>query len=47
MKSSGSHLHPMRRIQRVHFVGIAGAGMSGIAEVLLNQGFEVSGLRYC
>ena len=43
MKSSGSHLHPMRRIQRVHFVGIAGAGMSGIAEVLVNQGFEVSG----
>jgi UDP-N-acetylmuramate--alanine ligase len=43
MKSSGSHLHPMRRIQRVHFVGIAGAGMSGIAEVLANQGFEVSG----
>ncbi|MEE8338727.1 MAG: UDP-N-acetylmuramate--L-alanine ligase [Xanthomonadales bacterium] len=43
MKSSGSHLHPMRRIQRVHFVGIAGAGMSGIAEVLLEQGFAVSG----
>jgi len=43
MKSSGSHLHPMRRIQRVHFVGIAGAGMSGIAEVLINQGFEVCG----
>ena len=43
MKSSGSHLHPIRRIQRVHFVGIAGAGMSGIAEVLLDQGFEVSG----
>jgi UDP-N-acetylmuramate--alanine ligase len=33
----------MRRIQRVHFVGIGGAGMSGIAEVLVNQGFEVSG----
>ncbi len=43
MKSNGSHLQPMRRIQRVHFVGIAGAGMSGIAEVLVNQGFEVSG----
>ena len=43
MKSSGSHLHPMRRIQRIHFVGIAGAGMNGIAEVLINQGFEVSG----
>ena len=43
MRSSGSHLQPMRRVQRVHFVGIAGAGMSGIAEVLVNQGFEVSG----
>jgi len=43
MRSSGSHLQPMRRIRRVHFVGIAGAGMSGIAEVLVNQGFEVSG----
>jgi UDP-N-acetylmuramate--alanine ligase len=43
MKGRGSHLHPMRRIRRVHFVGIGGAGMSGIAEVLVNQGFEVSG----
>ncbi len=43
MKGSGSHLQPMRRIQRVHFVGIGGAGMSGIAEVLVNQGFRVSG----
>jgi UDP-N-acetylmuramate--alanine ligase len=33
----------MRRIRRVHLVGIGGAGMSGIAEVLVNQGFEVSG----
>lgn len=30
-------------IKKVHFVGIGGAGMSGIAEVLLNLGFEVSG----
>ena len=43
MKGSGSHLQPMRRIQRVHLVGIGGAGMSGIAEVLVNQGFDVSG----
>ena len=35
--------HPMRRIRRVHFVGIGGAGMSGIAEVLLNLGYQVSG----
>jgi len=33
----------MRRIRRVHFVGIGGAGMCGIAEVLLNLGYEVSG----
>src|SRR5690625_7091042 len=33
----------MRRIRRIHFIGIGGAGMSGIAEVLLNQGYEVSG----
>ena len=39
----GAHLAPMRRIRRVHFVGIGGAGMSGIAEVLVNQGFEVTG----
>ena len=31
------------RIQRVHFVGIGGIGMSGIAEVLLNLGWKVSG----
>ena len=33
----------MRRIKRIHFVGIGGAGMSGIAEVLANQGYQVSG----
>ncbi len=33
----------MGRIRRIHLVGIGGAGMSGIAEVLLNQGYEVSG----
>jgi UDP-N-acetylmuramate--alanine ligase len=31
------------RIQRIHFVGIGGIGMSGIAEVLLNLGYKVSG----
>jgi UDP-N-acetylmuramate--alanine ligase len=31
------------KIQRVHFVGIGGIGMSGIAEVLLNLGYQVSG----
>ncbi len=33
----------MRRIKQIHFVGIGGAGMSGIAEVLLNQGYRISG----
>ena len=33
----------MRRIRRIHFVGIGGAGMCGIAEVLANQGYTVSG----
>ena len=32
-----------KNIKRVHFVGIGGIGMSGIAEILLNQGFEISG----
>lgn len=33
----------MRRIKRIHFVGIGGSGMCGIAEVLLNQGYQVTG----
>ncbi|MGH8224058.1 MAG: UDP-N-acetylmuramate--L-alanine ligase [Woeseiaceae bacterium] len=33
----------MRRINRVHFVGIGGSGMSGIAEVMLSLGYEVQG----
>ncbi|MBI3609321.1 MAG: UDP-N-acetylmuramate--L-alanine ligase [Nitrospirae bacterium] len=32
-----------RKIQQIHFVGIGGAGMSGIAEVLLNLGYRVTG----
>jgi UDP-N-acetylmuramate--alanine ligase len=31
------------KIRRIHFVGIGGAGMSGIAEVLVNLGYQVSG----
>ena len=35
---------PMKhKVKRVHFVGIGGAGMSGIAEVLATQGYRVSG----
>lgn len=33
----------MRRVERIHFVGIGGAGMGGIAEVLVNEGYNVSG----
>ena len=33
----------MGRIKKIHFVGIGGAGMSGIAEVLHNQGYLISG----
>ena len=33
----------MRRIKHIHFVGIGGAGMCGIAEVLHNQGYAISG----
>ena len=32
-----------RKVNHVHFVGIGGIGMSGIAELLLNLGFKVSG----
>ena len=31
------------KTKRIHLVGIGGSGMSGIAEVLINQGYEVSG----
>ena len=31
------------KIRRIHFVGIGGAGMSGIAEILHNLGYRVSG----
>ena len=30
-------------VQQIHFVGIGGAGMSGIASVMLNQGYRVTG----
>ena len=32
-----------KRIKRIHFIGIGGAGMSGIAEVIINLGYNVSG----
>ena len=30
-------------IKKIHFIGIGGIGMSGIAEILIDQGFRVSG----
>lgn len=33
----------MRRIEHIHFVGIGGSGMNGIAEVMINLGYQVSG----
>ena len=43
VNSASFRVPEMRRIRRIHFVGIGGSGMSGIAEVLLNQGYEISG----
>ncbi len=43
LTSSFPEVPEMRRIKRIHFVGIGGAGMCGIAEVLANQGYQVSG----
>jgi UDP-N-acetylmuramate--alanine ligase len=34
---------PMRRVRRIHLLGTGGSGMAGIAEVLLNLGYAVSG----
>lgn len=41
--NANSRVPGMRRVKRIHFVGIGGAGMAGIAEVLLNQGYDISG----
>ncbi|RMA81436.1 UDP-N-acetylmuramate--L-alanine ligase [Umboniibacter marinipuniceus] len=38
-----NELAPMRRIKRMHFIGVGGVGMCGIAEVFQNLGYEVSG----
>lgn len=42
-QSQDQQVPMMRRIRQIHFIGIGGAGMSGIAEVLLNLGYKVSG----
>ncbi len=43
LSRSTGNIPEMRRIRNIHFIGIGGAGMSGIAEVLLNQGYAISG----
>lgn len=43
MTSDRFYMPEMRRIEVIHFVGIGGAGMSGIAEVLANLGYRVTG----
>jgi UDP-N-acetylmuramate--alanine ligase len=42
-KNAPIKIPEMRRVRRIHFVGIGGAGMGGIAEVLLNEGYQISG----
>jgi UDP-N-acetylmuramate--alanine ligase len=42
-KNTMKAMPEMRRIQQIHFVGIGGAGMGGIAEVLLNEGYKITG----
>ncbi|MAS81096.1 MAG: UDP-N-acetylmuramate--L-alanine ligase, partial [Legionellales bacterium] len=40
---SNMQSHAMGRVKHIHFIGIGGAGMGGIAEVLKNIGYEISG----
>ncbi len=42
-QTTNNSVPEMRRVKRIHFVGIGGAGMGGIAEVLLNEGYQISG----
>jgi UDP-N-acetylmuramate--alanine ligase len=43
LRRFADHRDLMRTYARVHFIGIGGAGMSGIAEVLATSGYQVSG----
>ena len=44
LSNNGNNRVPeMRRVKTIHFVGIGGAGMGGIAEVLLNEGYQITG----
>jgi len=31
------------KVRKIHFIGIGGSGMNGIAELLLNQGYTITG----
>ncbi|TKB51271.1 UDP-N-acetylmuramate--L-alanine ligase [Ferrimonas sediminicola] len=42
-RTTSNGLPAMRRVKAIHFVGIGGAGMGGIAEVLVNEGYAISG----
>src|SRR5436190_11626447 len=41
--SNARRCRMFRKVRQIHFVGIGGSGMSGIAEVLVNLGYHVSG----
>lgn len=43
LQASHTKPHKMRSVEHIYFVGIGGAGMGGIAEVILNLGYKVSG----
>jgi UDP-N-acetylmuramate--alanine ligase len=43
MSKNKVNIPEMRRVKRIHFVGIGGAGMGGIAEVLLKEGYQITG----
>ncbi|NOX42202.1 MAG: UDP-N-acetylmuramate--L-alanine ligase [Gammaproteobacteria bacterium] len=43
LNKNGLNWQAMRRINRIHFIGVGGVGMGGIAEVLLNMGYQISG----
>jgi UDP-N-acetylmuramate--alanine ligase len=40
---SARNAHMKHAVKKIHFVGVGGSGMSGIAEILHNLGYEVSG----
>lgn len=41
--TSSAALTQMHKVKRIHFVGIGGSGMNGIAEVLANEGYTITG----